>query len=160
MKKRHFMAILSLLALFGPGGASAVAEENSETPVSMAPVPTEARRIALETAGAFLNDGFRVRDGEWTVSPAPGIPAFLVVNLFAGNRYWFVAASPVAGAKLVVTLFDSQGKQVKTEQWSDSGAKLGTRTAAGIAPERSGGYFVRIESQDTQAETCLVYRYK
>jgi len=31
-----------------------------------APIPTEARRMALEVAGAFQKEGFRIRDGDWS----------------------------------------------------------------------------------------------
>ena len=131
-----------------------------------APVPTEARRLALETAGAFVNDGFRVRDGEWAISLAKEAPSFLQVTLFAGNRYWFVAAAPDPGARIRVTLYDESGHPVEGERWQDRGAPgaAGFRTAAGVAPERSGKYFVGMEllesTREAPTDVSLVYAFK
>ncbi|MFZ4717202.1 MAG: hypothetical protein ACOYMT_06615 [Chthoniobacterales bacterium] len=128
------------------------------------PVPTESRRLALETAGAFINDGFHVRDGEWSVRLAKGAPAFLQVTLFEGNRYWFVVASPTPGVRLRVTLHDAAGKPLGGEVWHDERATGGSRAAAGVAPGRSGKYFVGVELLDSPSgapvDTCLVSAYK
>ena len=132
-----------------------------------APIPTEARRMALEVAGAFQNDGFRIRDGEWGGSLAKGVPLFLRLTLFAGESYWFVVASPAPGATLRVTLYDAQGKALKTEQWKDErdeSKSIGGRCAAGVAPDQSGKYFVSVElvdnPSDQPAEFSLIYAYK
>ena len=140
-------------------------EQTPEQPSSrMAPIPTEARRMALEVAGAFQNDGFRIRDGEWGGSLTKGVPLFLRLTLFAGESYWLVAASPTPGATLRVTLYDSQGKALKTEQWKDERPGVGSRCAVGVAPEQSGKYFVSVElvetSSDLPAEFSLIYAYK
>ncbi len=127
-------------------------------------IPTESHRLALETAGAFANDGFRTRDGEWSASLEKGKPLFLKVTLFAGNRYWFVAATPVAGIKLRITLYDPSGKPLKSEQWQDPDHHEGGRAAAGVAPEASGQYFVAMEAVETRSpgavEACIVATYK
>ena len=57
------------------------------------PVPTEAHRLALETAGGFARDGFRIRDAEWAIVLAKGMTTVLKVTLFAGNHYRFVVAT-------------------------------------------------------------------
>lgn len=130
-------------------------------------VPSEARRLALETAGAFANDGFRTRDGEWSGSLAKDSPLFLQVTLFAGESYWFIAASPVRGDIVRVTVYDSSGKRMKGEQWKEDASgtsKSGARAAAGVAPERSGTYFVAVElleqTDGSPADFSLVYAYK
>lgn len=139
-------------------------EDVPKNPAS--PVPTEARRLALETAGAFLNDGFRIRDGDWSSTlPREGEPLFLEVTLFAGNRYWFVAAAPVGGALVRLTLFDSTGKPVASEQWKgeEFSGLPASRAAAGVAPGRSGKYFVSVETLGKPPEGTdftLVYAYK
>ena len=129
-----------------------------------APIPTEARRMALEVAGAFQNDGFKIRDGDWGGSLTREVPLFLRLTLFAGESYWFVAASPTPGATLRVTLYDSQGKALKTEQWKDDGHGAGTRCAVGVAPDQSGKYFVSVELTaaltDLPREFSLIYAYK
>lgn len=127
-------------------------------------IPTESRRLALETAGAFANDGFRIRDGEWSASLEKGKPLFLKVTLFAGNRYWFVAATPVPGTRLRITVYDPSGKPLKSEMWQQSDQHEGSRAAAGVAPEASGQYFVAMEAMETRGpgalEACLVAAYK
>jgi len=155
-------ALLSLFLM-----AASVMAAPEEAPGNMAsPVPTEARRLALETAGAFLNDGFRIRDGEWSSTlPREGEPLLLEVNLFAGNRYWFVAATPVPGEVIRLNLFDGSGKPVASEQWKGDGfsGMPASRAAAGVAPERSGKYFVSVETLGRPPEGTdftLVYAYK
>ncbi len=128
------------------------------------PVPTEARRLALEAAGAFTNDGFRIRDAEWSFALAKATPLFLQVTLFAGNRYWFVTATPTLGVKLRLTLFDNSGNPLKSEQWQDSGEHGGSRTAAGIAANASGTYFIGVElleaASNQPLDCSLVSAYK
>jgi hypothetical protein len=147
---------------------TAVAEDQSALGAvkNRAPIlPSESRRLALETAGAFVNDGFRIRDGEWNGTLAKGTPRFLQVTFFAGENYWFVAASPARGAVLRVTVYDAAGKALKGEQWKGvSGNGGGARSAAGVAPEKSGKYFVGVElleqADPAPAEFSLVYAYK
>jgi hypothetical protein len=144
---------------------AASAEKPSGQPADrMAPIPTEARRMALELAGAFQNDGFRVRDGEWGGTLTKGDARFLRLTLFAGESYWVIAATPTQGATLRVTLYDAQGKALKTEQWKDESHGIGSRCAVGVAPDQSGKYFASVElietSGDLPAEFSLIYAYK
>ena len=48
-----------------------------------------ARKDALELAGAFGNDGFKIRDGHSCGVLKPHDHALIAVNLYAGNQYWF-----------------------------------------------------------------------
>ena len=120
--------------------------------------------MALDAAGAFVNEGFRIRDAEWAGSLTKGTPVFLQITLFAGEGYWFVAATPTPGARVRVTLYDAQGKPLKTEQWKDDAQGAGARAAAGVAPDQSGKYFVSVEliesPSDRQSDFSLVYAYK
>jgi hypothetical protein len=63
-----------------------------------------------------------------------------------------------------VTLYESQGKALKTEQWKDDGHGVGTRCAVGVAPDQSGKYFVSVELTDPLTdlprEFSLIYAYK
>ena len=128
------------------------------------PMSMEPRRLALETAGAFENDGFRIRDGEWSGTLSKEMPLFLQVTLFAGENYWFVAASPTTGALLHVTVYDASGKPVKSELWHNAANAVGTRSATGVAPTQSGKYFVGVEgmrgSTEGALDFSLVYCYK
>lgn len=172
MLKERLPLLLLLLLLPGFSGIAAAQDTVSSSQKVMAPIPTEARRLALETAGAFENDGFRIRDGEWSATLSKGVPVFLQVTLFAGENYWFVAASPATAASLRLTVYDASGKPVKSESWHSplkgEGTKMeGTRSAAGVAPTQSGKYFIGVEGTNQTGapaerpiDFALVYCYK
>lgn len=112
-----------------------------------------ARRAAGELAGAWANDGFKLRDGHWTGSLLPGKPQIVQVNLFEGNRYWFTAAG---SGPISLGLFNESGQPVPAEIFQD-----GSRAASGFAPASSGVYFVRLEQTGSRPSTfCLLYSYK
>jgi hypothetical protein len=115
-----------------------------------------ARSHALELAGAFANEGYKIRDGFWSGVLEAGKPQFLQVNLFSGNEYWFSAATTALNARLAVALFDENGRPLEGEIFQD-----GNSAAAGLVPDASGKYFARIELlEGDKAEFCLVYSYK
>ena len=140
----------------------------SSPPVNPAgPVPSEARRLALETVSPVAKQGFRIRDGEWSVELTKGEPRFLQVTLFAGERYLFAAASPLRAGKLRLSLFDAEGKEVKAETPEEADPVAGGRSTGGIAeiaPTKSGNYFVGVELLESpgtgSCEVSLIYAYK
>ena len=118
----------------------------------------EARKVALDRAGAFSNDGFKIRDGHWSGTVKPGDRAVVAVNLYAGNQYWFSVGSEDKEAKFAVQLHDETGKAVQADDY-----KGDATAAAGFSPTISGQYFVSIApaAGDGNADTfCLVYSYK
>lgn len=116
----------------------------------------EARRVALDVAGAFTNDGFKLRDGNWTGSLAPGKPQLIQVNLYAGNQYWFTLGATPAAKKVLVTIYDETGKPVESDPYQEVSV-----AAAGYSPQTSGSYFVKVEEvEGTPAAFCLIYSYK
>ena len=120
------------------------------------PPPATARSRALELAGAFANDGYKIRDGFWSGTLEAGKPQFLQVNLFSGNEYWFSAAALPPDVKMSVTLFDENGRPLAEEIFQD-----GAAAAAGLVPDASGKYFVRVALlAGDKAGFCLVYSYK
>lgn len=129
------------------------------------PVPSEARHLALDTLRPFAKEGFRIRDGEWSVVLAKGQRQFLQVTLFAGERYLFALASPMRNGKLRLLFFDASGKEVKAEtpKGTDPAAG-GIRVVAEVAPGKSGNYFVGVELAESPGtgicEGSLVYAYK
>ena len=115
-----------------------------------------ARKDALELAGAFGNDGFKIRDGHSCGVLKAHDHALIVVNLYAGNQYWFSVGTAEPLKKVGVSLYDETGKQMTTENFSE-----GDKAAAGFAPENSGQYFVSVDSvEDQEGSFCLVYSYK
>ena len=115
-----------------------------------------ARKDALELAGAFGNDGFKIRDGHSCGVLKPHDHALIAVNLYAGNEYWFSVGTAEPLKKVGVSLYDETGNQMKTENFSN-----GDKAAAGFAPGTSGQYFVSVDSvEDQEGSFCLVYSYK
>jgi hypothetical protein len=115
-----------------------------------------ARRVALDLAGAFTNDGFKLRDGNWTGIVEVGKSKIIQVNLYAGNQYWFTLGSVPAAKKLEITVYDETGKPVEVDPYQE-----GSVAAAGFSPPTSGSFFVKVtELEGTAAAFCLIYSYK
>ena len=111
---------------------------------------------ALQLAGAFSNEGFKIRDGHWINSLAAGQPKLIQVNLYAGNQYWFIAAATDKAKKVTVSVFDELGKPLATDSHQD-----GNLAAAGFAPALSGSYYIQInEIEGAPATFCFLYTYK
>jgi hypothetical protein len=133
---------------------------------------TTARKMALNLAGAFSNDGFKLRDGHWAGAIEKGRPVVIEVNVFSGNEYWFSVAATDKARKLRVTIFDEAGHAIEAEQRDaafDADGNIATEgkpspfcaTAAGFTAGFSGRCRVRIEEVDgAPAAACLVYSYK
>jgi len=117
---------------------------------------TTARISALDVAGAFSNDGFKIRDGHWSGTLKPKDKAILMtVNLYAGNQYFF-AMGTQTDAKVALAVYDETGKKVSTETWTD-----GNKFATSVAPATSGPYYVSLRLREGDPATfCLLYCYK
>ncbi len=115
-----------------------------------------ARKDALEIAGAFSNEGFKIRDGHWCGVVNPHDHALVAVNLYAGNQYWFSAGATEPVKKIAITIYDETGKQGTTETYNNE-----DKAAAGFSPVTSGQYFVSVDLvEGEQGSFCLVYSYK
>ncbi len=140
--------LLLLCALIATNLAPARAAETDKE--------VEARKVALELAGAFSNDGFKIRDGHWSGPLAHGEQALVAVNLYAGNQYWFSVGADGGAKNYPVHLYDENGRPLITEDFQDN-----EKAAAGFAPTVSGQYFVAIGPVESDASTfCLVYSYR
>lgn len=139
----------SLLAIAALAASPLRAAENDKE--------VEARKVALELAGAFSNDGFKIRDGHWSGTVEGDNPTVVAVNLYAGNQYWFSAGAENKDAKLSVRVHDENGKPQTVEDYQGEAT-----AAAGFAPTVSGQYFVSIAApgSDNNGTYCLVYSYK
>ena len=143
---KRFWPIFLLFVVLAASG-SVRAETDAEV---------EARKTALDLAGAFANDGFKTRDGHWCGTVKPHDHALVAVNLYAGNQYWFSAAAAEPSAKIAVSVYDETGKQVPTDTHND-----GDKAAAGISPANSGQYFVSVDLlEGREGSFCLIYSYK
>jgi len=143
MKRQFFLATMFVFA----GVVTSLADTDAEV---------NARKNALDVAGAFTNDGFKLRDGHWCGTLKAQDHALIAVNLYAGNQYWFSVGTAEPLKKVAVSLYDETGNHMTTENFSE-----GDKAAAGFAPENSGQYFVSVDSvEDTEGSFCLVYSYK
>ena len=143
--KRYLSIFVSLFVL----GFSIAARADTDAEVS-------ARRDALDVAGAFSNDGFKIRDGHWCGAVKPHDHALVAVNLYAGNQYWFSVGATESAKKIAVSVYDEVGKQMTTENYNS-----GEKAAAGFSPVNSGQYFVSVDLLEGEEGTfCLVYSYK
>jgi hypothetical protein len=116
----------------------------------------EARKTALDVAGAFANDGFKVRDGHWCGTVKPRDHAVIAVNLYAGNHYWFSVGATKPAKKIAVSVYDETGKRVVTDDYNAD-----EKAAAGFSPTSSGQYFVSVDLvEGGEGSFCLVYSYK
>src|SRR3954467_5182925 len=97
----------------------------------------EAHKAVLDLAGAFSNDGFKIRDGHWSGTIKPKEHTLIAVNLYAGNQYWFSVGATEPAKKISVNLYDETGKLVQTEAYNE-----GEKAAAGFSPTSSGQYYV------------------
>ncbi|PYJ43579.1 MAG: hypothetical protein DME86_02515 [Verrucomicrobia bacterium] len=141
--KRAFAIAFFILA----GAGFAFAETDAEI---------DARRNALDVAGAFTNDGFNLRDGHWCGTLKPADRSLIAVNLFAGNQYWFSVGTTDPAKKIAVNVYDESGRLLTVEHYDG-----GDRAAAGYSPSDSGQYFVSIDLLDGNASSfCLIYSYK
>src|SRR5688500_5190867 len=69
----------------------------------------EARREAESLAGAFSNDGFKLRDGCWFGQLQPNKSKIIQVSLYAGNHYWFSLGTHPGAKKLSISVHDEAG---------------------------------------------------
>ena len=116
----------------------------------------QAHKVVLDLAGAFSNDGFKMRDGHWTGSLKLKENALVAVNLYAGNQYWFSVGAIEPAKKIDVAVYDENGKRVTTETYND-----GEKAAAGFTPTSSGQYYILISLlEGGESSYCLVYSYK
>jgi hypothetical protein len=117
---------------------------------------------ALDVAGAFSNDGYKMRDSFWGGKLKPSQSQILSVNLYAGNHYYFILAGEGSAKKMSVQVYDELGRPVLESlpfQHSERAV-----SAVGISPVWSGQYLVKVQLLEARpekpAEFCLMYTYK
>jgi hypothetical protein len=143
MKRRLFLATMFVFA----GVITSLADTDAEV---------NARKNALDVAGAFTNDGFKLRDGHWCGTLKAEDHALIAVNLYAGNQYWFAVGAADPAKKIAVNVYDETGRLLKTEHYEG-----GDRAAAGFSPNDSGQYFVSVDLVEGGLSIfCLIYSYK
>ena len=145
--------LLSAIAIAGLTTLAGLAPLRAEDMPSDAEVA--AHEAVLDLAGAFTNDGFKLRDGNYSGALKTGQSAMVQVNLYAGNQYWFSVATADPKTTVSLALYDESGKAVKADPYTDA-----HRAAAGFSPDNSGPYYVKISNAGPAAIFCLIYSYK
>jgi len=116
-----------------------------------------ARKNALELAGAFGNEGFKLRDGNHSGPIKTGESKLVQVNLYAGNEYYFSVAGTEKAKKMALSLYDETGASIKIEEPYQEGFTA----AIGFSPDASGAYYVKVEEVEGEPTAfCLVCSYK
>ena len=143
MKRRLLLSMLFVWA----GVAFSLADTDAEV---------NARKNALDVAGAFTNDGFKLRDGHWCGILKGQDHALIAVNLYAGNQYWFAVGTTDPAKKIAVNVYDETGRLLTTDHYEG-----GDRAAAGFSPTDSGQYYVSVDLVEGGSSSfCLIYSYK
>lgn len=99
----------------------------------------EAISIALEAATPYVEQGFEVREDNWSGEVAPGKPLLIRHQLFRGNEYWFWAGTSWPGATVKIDIFDNEGNSVGLESFA-KGSFAGVRAL----PQKTATYFIRV----------------
>lgn len=99
----------------------------------------EALSAALEAATPYVEQGFEVREDNWSGEATPGKPLLVQHQVFRGNEYWFWAGTSWPGASVRVDVFDSNGNGVALETFAE-----GPQAGARALPESTGTYNIRV----------------
>ncbi len=99
----------------------------------------EAISMALEAAAPYVEQGFEVREDNWSGEVEPGKPLLIRHQLFRGNEYWFWAGTSWPGATIQIDIFDSEGNSVGLESFAKE-STAGVRAQ----PQRTATYYIRV----------------
>lgn len=157
--------VLTFLILFC-GLASSMAQEAPVAPpadpavvsgygVAVDDLLVQARQRAIRLAGAFANDGYKLRDGAWSLNLTPGKPHVLAVFLFAGNEMWFSAAGANVESRPQLELFNSNGAPVNAKTFQHDGL-----AALGLVVPHTGMFYLRAFTTADATAFALVTSYK
>jgi len=150
MKAFLGIAIILLCVVSSP------AQEPEATPTpGQEPLPGLRARV-YDIAGVLGNDGFKARDGAWVGQLEGGKAQRLSVNLFAGNQYWFFAATSEPKDVPMLVLRDSAGRTAATIRHVADGV-----AALGVTAPATGTYTIEIKDSSPRTQDfSLLYFFK
>lgn len=99
----------------------------------------EAISRALEAATPYVDQGFEVREDNWSGNVVTGKSLLVKHQLFRGNEYWFWAGTSWPGATVKVDVFNSKGVLISLESFAKDGM-----AGARCLPEKTESYFIRV----------------
>jgi hypothetical protein len=159
--KLFFFFILVLIALPGMHGQEPPVAPPADPALISGYGVTEddlllqARQRAMRLAGAFANEGYKLRDGAWSFHLASGEPRVLAVFLFQGNEMWFSAAGAAAEARPQLHLFDCTGQPVPAKTFHHDGL-----AALGLVVPKTGMFYLGVSTAGDATPFSLVTSYK
>lgn len=146
---------LLCFALFFAGFSASARATGDAEPSDKTPETTLPARL-YSVVGALGNEGFKLRDGSWSGSIEGSKAQRLAVNLFAGNQYWFSAATSAAGETPDLVLRDPSGNKMQTVAYEGSGI-----AAVGVTAPVTGRYIVELSGSAAGSRNfCLFYLFK
>ena len=144
-----------LLLFIFCGGGLALAQEPAPSPSSPS-AEQDLRPRLYDVAGAIGNEGFKLRDGFWSGVLQGSKTHRLAVNLFAGNQYWFCAASSSPAETPSLSLRNTEGKAVEAETFERNGI-----FAVGVTPPATGRYVLDLKGTERGSrDFCVLYLFK
>ncbi len=120
----------------------------------------EALNIAFEAAVPYIEQGFEVREDNWSGEIPSGEPKLVRHQLFRGNEYWFWLGTSLPDCELSLEIFDGEGNPVGIESFT------GKQTAGvRVLPSKTGTYFLRVtvtgaDDAEPVLDWALVYGYR
>ncbi|MEO0414861.1 MAG: hypothetical protein AAF226_07915 [Verrucomicrobiota bacterium] len=105
-------------------------------------VLNEAISLSYDAAVPYVEEGFEVREENWSGEGKSHEPKLIKHQLFRGNSYWFWMATSIPGAISIVDIYDEMGNSVSIETFSKDGM-----SGASVLPPKTGVYFIRVEVQ-------------
>lgn len=120
----------------------------------------EALNVAFEAAVPYIEQGFEVREDNWSGEIPSGEPKLVRHQLFRGNEYWFWLGTSFEGCELTLEIFDGEGNPVGIESFT-SDFTAGVR----VLPSKTGTYFLRVtvkskDDAEPVLDWALVYGYR
>jgi hypothetical protein len=118
----------------------------------------DALSFAYEAATPYVKQGFSMREDAWGGDLGVKDQKAVTAQLFKGNEYWFLTGTDTRNAVVTVSVYDSDGKLVQTDDW-----QRGRFSGARVVPTRSGTYYAIVtvhKSPEERTHWALVYGYK
>lgn len=152
MKPPVFLLCVALCFAALPASAQPAVDA---APSGKTPDTTLPARL-YSVVGALGNEGFKLRDGAWSGSIEGSKAQRLAVNLFAGNQYWFSAATSGAGETPDLVVRDPSGNKMQTVAYEGGGV-----AAVGVTAPVTGRYIVELSGSSAGSrDFCLFYLFK
>lgn len=143
------------LCLSNSGGGAAISQDEN-------PLLHDGKLLAMEKAMASLKgkNPIILRESWWNGSIAPGNAKLIQQQLFKRNEYQFWLAVPGRDAVVSLSIYDSEGELVETEQVPFDETNVASTI---VRPETTGIYYIRIaltRKTENNEDWAVIYGYR